>query len=113
MPAKQQIGAPRRKRRGMPGRLVFWPRLLLAWNLCGSIGKPAGGVKQVRIANLAGEYVESGHYHVYMGVLSSDGHGFLDLFDMAVDRLVESGAVSEKEAEEQKAGIRENISWVG
>jgi len=67
------------------------------------------------IANFAGEHVESGAYHIYRGVLNPLGLGndLLSLFDMATDRLLEDGAISEKEAKEQKAGIRKNIKCVG
>ena len=67
------------------------------------------------IANIAGDYIESGDYHIYRGVLNTLGPGpdFLILFDAAVDRLVEIGSVDKKEAEEQKTGIRENIKSVG
>jgi len=65
------------------------------------------------IANIAAEYVESGHYHIYRGVLNLLGNDLLSLFDMATDRLLEDGAISEKEAKEQKTGIRKNIKCVG
>lgn len=67
------------------------------------------------IANFAGDHVESGAYHIYRGVLNSLGLGndLLSLFDMAIDRLLEDSVISEKEAKEQKAGIRKNIKHVG
>lgn len=59
--------------------------------------------------------MESGYYHIYRGVLNPLGIGkdLLSLFDMAVDRLLEEGAISEKEAKTQKSGIRKNIKGVG
>jgi len=67
------------------------------------------------IANIASANVESGNYHIYRGVPNPLGPGpdLLRLFDAAVDKLVETGAVTEKEAKEQKEGIRENIKDVG
>jgi hypothetical protein len=67
------------------------------------------------IANLAGDHLESGAYHIYRGVLNPLGLGcdFLRLFNMAIDRLLKEGAISEKEAKEQKAGIKESIKCVG
>ena len=67
------------------------------------------------IANLAGDHLESGAYHMYRGVLNPLGLGydFLRLFDMAIDRLLKEGAICEKEAKEQKAGIKESIKCVG
>ena len=65
------------------------------------------------IAFFAARCVKSGRYHIWTGVLTGIGSDLLSLFDMAIDRLLESGAISEKEAKEQKAGIREIIEYVG
>jgi bifunctional DNA-binding transcriptional regulator/antitoxin component of YhaV-PrlF toxin-antitoxin module len=67
------------------------------------------------IANIAGDHAESGNYHIYRGVINpmSPGNDFTSLFNMAIDRLQQSGAISEKEAEEQKTGLRNNIKTVG
>lgn len=65
------------------------------------------------IANIAGEYVESGYYHIYRGILNPLGCEFLDLFDMAVNRLLYVGAISEKEAKKQKTGVRRSIKGLG
>ena len=67
------------------------------------------------IANLAGDYLESGDYHMYRGVLNPLGLGndFLNLFDMAVETLLKDGVISEKDSKEQKQAIRENIRYIG
>ena len=67
------------------------------------------------IANLAGDYVESGEYHLYRGWLNPFGPGedLLRLFDASVDKLVQMRACSVKEAKAQKAGVREGIKTVG
>lgn len=65
------------------------------------------------IANISADYIESGHYHIYRGALNLLGNELLNLFDMAVNRLLEFGAINETEAKEQKAGIRKNIKSVG
>lgn len=67
------------------------------------------------IANLAGDYVQSGEYHLYRGILNPFGPGgdLLRLFDASVDKLVQMGACSVKEAKAQKAGVRESIETVG
>lgn len=77
--------------------------------------KSAREIAYVLIANISGDLVESGNYHIYRGVLNplSIGNELLQLFDTATDRLLEEGAISEEEAEEQKSGIRENIKSVG
>ena len=63
------------------------------------------------IANLAGDYLESGQYHLYRGVLNPLGPGedFLKLFHLALDNLVQSGAIDDKEAEEQRKKKQEGI----
>jgi len=67
------------------------------------------------IANLAGDYLESGQYHLYRGVLNPLGPGedLLRLFDVSVDKLVQSGAIDDGDAKAQKAAIREGIESVG
>jgi hypothetical protein len=59
------------------------------------------------IANVSGDLVESGHYHIYRGVLNPIGPGedLLKLFDSAVDELVKIGSVEAKYANEQKRAI--------
>jgi hypothetical protein len=67
------------------------------------------------IANVAGDQVESGRYHLYRGLLNplEPGQDLLRLFDRAVDELVTMGAITGDRAESQKAAIRENIKSVG
>lgn len=68
-----------------------------------------------QIANLAGNLVESGHYHVWRGVLTplDDGPNLLRLFDAALDELVRIGALDTHKASEQKRIVRKNIADVG
>lgn len=65
------------------------------------------------IANLAGDMVESGHYHAYRGVLNIDGKNLLRLFDFAIDGLVATGSIDSVYANKQKAELRKNIQDVG
>lgn len=67
------------------------------------------------IANVAGNHVESGRYHLYRGILNPLGSGqdLLRLFDRALDELVIMAAITGNHAESQKAAIRENIKAVG
>ena len=65
------------------------------------------------IANLAADYLQSGHYHVYTGVLGGLGEDLLMMFDVSVDQLAHSGAIDDREAKARKAGIRERIAIVG
>ena len=69
----------------------------------------------ITIANIAGDLVESGNYHIYRGVLNPLGSGndLLKLFDAAIDQLTQIGALDAKDAKKQKATIRDNIKSVG
>lgn len=67
------------------------------------------------VANMAGDLVESGHYHIYRGVLNPTGPGenLLKLFDSAIDELVKMGAIKIENAKKEKVAVRENIKSVG
>ena len=67
------------------------------------------------VANTAGDFLESGNYHIYRGVLNPMGPGndLLRLFDAAVDELVKIGVLKPEKAKEEKEAIRENIKSVG
>ncbi|MBT6048894.1 MAG: hypothetical protein HOG49_19020 [Candidatus Scalindua sp.] len=65
------------------------------------------------IANASGDWLESGDYHMYRGVLNPMGEGMLKLFDTTVDELVLIGACDKEFAKEQKKGVRANIKKVG
>lgn len=67
------------------------------------------------IANISGDLVESGKYHIYRGVLNDMGPGndLLKLFNAAVDELVKIGIVDNKYAKTQKEAILKNINSVG
>jgi len=67
------------------------------------------------IANLAGDLLESGKYHIYRGVLNPIGIGkdLLEIFDTSVDKMILIGVVNKDYADEQKRGIRDNIKNVG
>ena len=67
------------------------------------------------IANISGDMVESGQYHIYRGVLNPMGPGqnLLKIFDSAMDELVKLGDTDKENAEKQKKAIRENIKGVG
>lgn len=67
------------------------------------------------IANVSGDMVESGYYHIYRGVLNPMGPGedLLRIFDSAMDELVELGDTDKGNAEEQKEAIRKNMKNMG
>jgi len=67
------------------------------------------------LANMSGDLVESGEYHVWRGALNPLGPGeyLLQLFDTAVDELIKMGVMNHEYASEQKAGLRKRIAEVG
>ncbi len=66
------------------------------------------------IANVSGDMLESGDYHVYRGVLNPMvGEDLLRVFDGATDEGVAMGAEPAEKAERNKAAIRKNIANVG
>ena len=69
----------------------------------------------IDIANVSGDYVSSGEYHLYRGILNPMGIGsdLLKIFDGALDELINCGYMDERQAKEQKDGIREQIKQVG
>jgi len=65
------------------------------------------------IANISGDYLESGRYHLYRGILNPNGEKLLQLFNKAMSELVKNGAVSDKEAKAHEADLRRAIETVG
>jgi len=67
------------------------------------------------IANTSGDLAESGHYHIYRGVLNPMGPGedLLKIFDAAMDELVRLGDTDAENAEKEKAAVRKNIETMG
>jgi len=67
------------------------------------------------IANIAGDLVESGNYHIYRGVINpmEPGEELVEIFDMAVDKLVEMRVLDTEQAKKEKGALRENIKSVG
>jgi len=67
------------------------------------------------IANTSGDLAESGHYHIYRGVLNPMGPGedLLKIFDAAMDELVRLGDTDAENAKKEKAAVRKNIETMG
>lgn len=67
------------------------------------------------IANISGDTVGSGQYHIYRGVLNPIGPGqnLLKILDSAMDELVRLGDTDKENAETQKKATRENTRKVG
>ena len=68
-----------------------------------------------RIADIAGDYIESGQYHIYRGVLNPMGPGkaLLRMFEAAIDELVQMKAMDSVYANEQKTALHNNIKTIG
>ena len=67
------------------------------------------------IANISGDLVESGKYHLYRGWLNPMGPGqdLLKIFDKATEELVKIDNITKEFAEKQKIQLRKNIQNVG
>lgn len=67
------------------------------------------------IANVAGDLLETGQFHMYRGTLNPMGPGpnLLKLFDSALDELVKMGAIDLSTAETEKKALRDNMKGVG
>lgn len=67
------------------------------------------------IANISGDFLESGKFHLYRGVINpmGPGDGLLQLFDDSLDELVKIGKIKSKEAKLNKNAIRENLKNIG
>lgn len=78
-------------------------------------GKSPREVVLTFVSNISGDFVESGRFHIYRGVLNdlSEGPDLLKLFDYSTDELQQIGAFTEDYANKQKLELRECIKQVG
>lgn len=67
----------------------------------------------VLVTNVLDRELSCGSHHVYRGLLSGPGNSLLALWDHANERLQASGYHSAKEAERDRAYIREQIKRAG
>ncbi len=67
------------------------------------------------IANVAGDLVESGNYHIYRGVLNplEPGEELVELFDLGEEKLVEMKVLDPEQAKKEKDVLLENIKNIG
>jgi hypothetical protein len=66
------------------------------------------------LVQAAGDLLESGHHHIYRGVLSPAGHAYEAILTFAVDAMVRKGAYTRAWAEEKLLGpIRRGIASMG
>ncbi len=78
-------------------------------------GTPARQWGYAAIANVTGDLLETGKYHIHRGMLNPLGPGasLLKLYDSAVDELVRMGIVNVSSAEIEKKALRKNLNTVG
>lgn len=69
----------------------------------------------VRVADTAGDHLETGEYHMCRGALDPMGPGedLLRLYDLATDALVQMGFEKPEGAQSKKDGLRRNMQKVG
>ena len=65
------------------------------------------------LSNLSRQYVTSGHYHTYRGLLSMTGTGLLGLWNYATGELEKSGVITKEDSDFAKIRIAEEIKEVG
>ena len=65
------------------------------------------------ISNAASNELLSGDHHVYRGVVSGEGRGYLGVFERSVEGLEESGAITTQEARADVAAVLEGIKGAG
>ncbi len=67
------------------------------------------------IANVAGDLLETGRYHIHSGWLNplDIGSDLLRLFDIAIDEMVSVGAIDEDSGRAHKSALLDRIAEVG
>ena len=63
--------------------------------------------------NVSNQEVSIGNYHIYRGVLSEKGKGYLFVFNRTVEILLEEGYIDENEADRNRQEIQVNIKAAG
>lgn len=78
-------------------------------------GKKIESIAYSEMANLCGDLLESGHYHLHRGLINPMGIGedLLGLYDYCVDKLVSIGDIDSSRAKSEKDMLRRNIKSVG
>lgn len=76
-------------------------------------GRNPAEIALTALWNVSNQAVSSGHYHVYRGILSDQGKGYLYVYTKTVDVLLEKGFIDKNEAENNRKSIQENIKSVG
>lgn len=65
------------------------------------------------IVKVSQRFLSSGQFHAYRGVLNGQGHGIKAVFGIALDELVKSGFTNNKDADEHRAELADDIKQMG
>lgn len=66
------------------------------------------------IVHLTADKLESGHYHIYRGVLGPEGHQYMALFEHAIDTMIASGGYTKEWADKNlRAAVYKGIKEMG
>jgi hypothetical protein len=66
-----------------------------------------------QIVNIAGDWAESGRFHIFRGLLNQIGEDLLKVYDAGIDELVQMKAMNPNLGTKEKGALRRNIRGVG
>ena len=70
-------------------------------------------VAMTEVANISGDFLESGQLCAYRGLLSPEGEEMIDIFMYALNELVELGSITSIERDSQISAVRQSVQNVG
>lgn len=76
-------------------------------------GRDPAEIALTALWNVSNQVVSSGQYHVYRGILTDQGKGYLYVYNKTVDVLLDKGFIDKEEAESNRKSIKENIKSAG
>ncbi|MCK5374145.1 MAG: hypothetical protein KAJ40_02565 [Alphaproteobacteria bacterium] len=76
-------------------------------------GRDPAEIALTTLWNVSNQEVSTGHYHVYRGLLTEQGKGYLYVYNKTVDVLLDREFIDKKEAESNRKSIKENIKNTG
>ena len=65
------------------------------------------------LANVVADYLGSGRYHVYRGMLDFNGKDLYQILNISLERLEAGGFYNHKQVEEFKSVVNEDIKGAG
>lgn len=76
-------------------------------------GRDPAEIALTALWNVSNQVVSSGRYHVYRGILTDQGKGYLYAYKKTVDVLLDKGFIDKEEAKSNRKSIKENIKSAG